>query len=98
MCEGNPGGMRVIMDIVAQLGQTKAVMKILMLDDMNIRGDQIWIAYKDWAGQHIPKFIEGITNRDPKMIKIVNLGVRGSVLPEDIEIAVLSGASRKRYP
>lgn len=98
MCEGNPGGLRVMMDIVKQLGQTKAMMKILQLDDMNIRGDQIWIGYKDWAKEYIFTFIEGITNRDPKMVKIVNRGINNSVLPEDREVAVVAGASKERYP
>jgi hypothetical protein len=45
---------------------------LLHLDDMNIRGSQIWIAYKDYAGQDLFKFKEAVETRSQDMVNIVN--------------------------
>ena len=45
---------------------------IASLDDMNIRGSQIWIGYKDHCGEDIELFIQCIQDRCPNMIKTIN--------------------------
>ena len=42
MSEGNPGGLNVLMGLM-----DRDPLVFLALDDMNIRGTQIWIGYKD---------------------------------------------------
>ena len=69
MSEGNPGAVRVLMDLL-QSGD--GVMLILSLDDMNIRGSSIWIAFKDFAGQDLEVFKAAIQARDPEMVRVVN--------------------------
>lgn len=49
------------------------ILDILRLDDMNIRGPQIWIGYKDVAKQDMPRFIGLIRKRDPVMITKINV-------------------------
>lgn len=54
-------------------------MYILDLDDMNIRGTQIWVGYSDYCGKDIAKFKELVRARDHKMIAHINReGVRGN--------------------
>ena len=45
---------------------------LLGLDDMNIRGSQIWIAYKYLYNENEKEFIEAVRNRDEKMIEFIN--------------------------
>ena len=87
MSEGNPGAATVL----AQLFQTDlGIMSVLSLDDMNIRGSQIWIGYKDYCKQDIDKFKQAIQARDPEMVAVINKE-SGSE-----EQAVTHGASFKR--
>ena len=46
MSEGNPGALTVLMGML-ESDNPAATMMILHLDDMNIRGTQIWVGYKD---------------------------------------------------
>lgn len=71
MAEGNPGAITVMMNIMKIAGQD-GVFYLLHLDDMNIRGTQIWIGYKDYCGEDINKFIECIKGRDKKMVDCIN--------------------------
>ncbi len=45
---------------------------IASLDDMNIRGSQIWIGYKDHCGEDIELFIQCIQDRCPNMVNTIN--------------------------
>ena len=62
MSAGNPGAMRVLMDM---LTTEHGLTRILDLDNMGIRGSQIWVCYKDRCGFNMDKFLELIKNRDP---------------------------------
>ncbi|KKL93772.1 hypothetical protein LCGC14_1871420 [marine sediment metagenome] len=42
------------------------------LDDMNIRGSQIWVGYKDHCGENIELFIRCIQARCPDMVNTIN--------------------------
>lgn len=85
MAEGNPGGASVLADLL----KTGDLFLILSLDDMNIRGSQIWVAYKDHCNEDINALIECIKSRDEQMVDTVNANAPG-------HFAVTRGASFKR--
>jgi len=89
MCEGNPGAIAALSSILTK--RDDGLLVVLSLDDMNIRGCQIWVAYKDWAGGDVDKLAKGAFDRDQSMIDMVN--ERSGIE----EVAVNSGASDKRY-
>jgi hypothetical protein len=88
MAEGNPGGLTTLIKLVKLKGDD-AFLSLLALDDMNIRGSQIWVGYKDFAGEDINEFHEAIHHRQQEMIVKIN-----SVCVE--ETAVIGGASWER--
>ena len=76
MGAGNPGGLRVMMDIIT-LGPeidpddfAKGLGTILWMDSLGIRGSKIWMLYKDVCGEDIIKTIG--------MMRAVQLGVISS--------------------
>lgn len=71
MGEGNIGAFSVLMDI-AKNDPTSILGSILHLDDMNIRGEQIWVGYKYYSGCDLVKFIESIKKRDKNMVDRIN--------------------------
>jgi hypothetical protein len=89
MSEGNPGAITVLSQVLKS-DEDLGFLLVLQLDDMNIRGTQVWIGYKDYCGQDIDKFIDCVKNRDPEMIRAINEeGVKGNHKDK----AVHSGAS-----
>lgn len=87
MAEGNPGAARALGEMMST---TDGFMNVLDLDDMNIRGTQIWVAYKAHCQCNISKLNHCIRERDPDMIETVNKeGLRGNHQWK----AVTSGAS-----
>ena len=44
MSEGNPGAMKVIMDM---MNNPRSLLDILLLDSLDIRGSKIWMLYSD---------------------------------------------------
>jgi len=71
MAEGNPGAARVMMDMIEH-DEGRALSAIMHLDDMNMRGEQIWVGYKDYCGQNIEDFIKCAIDHDDTMIEKVN--------------------------
>lgn len=67
MSEGNPGALNVL----SQLAFTDPTL-IAVLDDMNIRGPQIWLGYKDHCGQQLERFTRCIRERDAAMLNTIN--------------------------
>lgn len=90
MSEGVPGACVAIGKLLES--GNNGCMYLLELDDMNIRGSQIWQAYKNYCNEDIEKFTEAIRNRDKEMIDFVNREL-ASVGEEK---AVESGASFDR--
>jgi hypothetical protein len=89
MSEGNPGAITIMTSMMKE-DPVHGILLILNLDDMNIRGTQIWIGYKDYCGEDIEKFMEAIKKRDPAMVDVINrVGLQGN----HKEMAVTSGAS-----
>lgn len=93
MTEGNPGAIRVMIEIFDKHGP-EGIFTVITMDDMNIRGSQIWVGYKDHCKQNIDKFIKAIKNRDKKMIETINKEMGMDSKYE--EVAVVSGASAGR--
>ena len=82
MSEGNPGGLRILMEIMQResdlmnpkpsIDSIPAFMHILNMDDMNIRGSDIWIGYKDFAKEDLDLFLIAIKNRDIELVSMIN--------------------------
>lgn len=91
MAEGNPGAVKGLTALIED-DFMSGNMLMLGLDDMNIRGSQIWTAYKHYCNEDIEKFKEVIHKRDADMVAFVNeeqASVNG-------EKAVTGGASFDR--
>jgi len=84
MSEGNPGASRVLV----QFADNPSA--LLDMDDMNIRGCQVWVAFKDFAGQDIDVLKSAVRERSSDMVEIIN---KESGIAER---AVTSGGSYKR--
>ena len=70
MAEGNPGAITVMLQL---LGDAEEGFHLLLhLDDMNIRGPQIWVGYKDHCKEDIEVFKLSIKNRDMGMCAVIN--------------------------
>lgn len=83
--EGNPGALTVLRDLLAD---RETAFTILHLEDMNIRGSQIWVAYKDHCKCDLGTFVKACFERDPAMVATVNQECADSG-----EVAVERGAS-----
>jgi len=88
MSEGNPGATTVLMVMKKKLGQ-ESIFNILSMDDMNIRGAQIWLGYSDHCGKGIDKFLKCVGNRDAKMVATINANYKEHT-------AVVGGGSWRR--
>ncbi len=83
MADGSADAMKVIKQI--------NYLDLLHLDDMNIRGRQIWIGFKEHCGQNIDDFIECYNSRDPKFVATIN-----RLCLADGEAAMVKGATLGR--
>lgn len=72
LSEGNPGAINVLFGMLQENGDN-CFISFLDLDDMNIRGSQIWVGFKDHCEENLDKFIECITKRDIDMVNVINL-------------------------
>lgn len=70
MAEGNMGAASVISQIMNKYDAGS--MCIFTLDDMNIRGVQIWVGYKDACEEDINTFCQRVKQRDPSLVKAIN--------------------------
>lgn len=70
MSEGNLGALNVLMQIMATSDQFFS--HLLLLDDMNIRGTQIWLGYKDFSGSDVEVFMKNIETQNADMIICIN--------------------------
>jgi hypothetical protein len=92
MAEGNPGAITAMSELMRR-GADGGVFDILSLDDMNIRGTQIWVGYSDYCGKDIEKFAQCIKDRDKEMIAAINReGLKGN----HEALAVQHGGSSSR--
>lgn len=72
MSEGNPGAINVLIQLYDPK-DPETVFEMLQLDDMNIRGSQIWVGFKDFAGGDMKKFRAAIRSRDREMLHVINM-------------------------
>lgn len=93
MSEGNPGGLSVVVALLKK--ELPGLMCLLNLDDMNIRGCQIWVGYKDYCKEDLNAFIKAAQERDPKMVEMINANC---LYDGYTEMAVTGGASYKNVP
>ena len=89
MSEGNPGAITVL-NKVLEAQPEMGFLTLLSIDDMNLRGSQIWVAYKDHCKEDILLFLELIRERDQAMVDAINAS---QGLPEGTPPAVTHGAS-----
>lgn len=88
MSEGNPGALTALVEVV-KADPVMGFMDLLHLDDMGMRGPQIWVAFKDHCKQDLAAFVKAIRERDQAMVDTVNAS-RGVA---DAPPAVTHGAS-----
>lgn len=94
MSEGNPGAATVLDylhgESLALLNDPPGLIVMLLdLDDMNIRGSQIWVGFKDHCNSDIAWFKRAILDRDPDMVDTINAVCGG----QGHEKAVVYGGS-----
>ena len=82
MSEGNPGAMKVIMEM---LQEPTGFLKLLVLDSMDIRGARLYMLHNDCCGRNMKKFNRtlellnyGVFSHDEIM---ANLNVNAYALP-----------------
>lgn len=70
MSEGNPGGLNAMLGMLHTSDVNTTVHTILIMDDMNIRGPQIWVALK--CSGSVEELMNRIKNRDAKLVEQIN--------------------------
>lgn len=90
MAEGDSNALSVLNELYQF--DIFSIKNIFTLDDMNIRGNQIWVAY-NYFNKDINIFIEAIAKRDKNMVDFLNQ----EMLEIDSEKAVRYGASYDRH-
>jgi hypothetical protein len=69
---GNMGAQRICFDIMeAYRDQGDKVEALLLyMQKMGLKGNSIWRAYKDWAGEDLDKFAQGVLDDDQSMLDV----------------------------
>lgn len=86
--EGNDRASYVVGQLFVKEGNF-AYFRLLDLDDMNIRGLQVQLAYENFCNYEIDKFITAVTGRDEKLVNYLNT----TIYNEEPWLAVQHGAS-----
>lgn len=90
MSEGNPSAAIVLSRIMNKCDA--GTMSIFDLDDMNIRGAQIWVAFKYVCNEDLDMLCEKLKKRDPSMVEAINKEMSRN--PTYKWLAVQRGASK----
>jgi len=90
MSEGNSGAYSLIKKSIFE--NEYRLIDLLMLDDMNIRGSQIWLGYKDYCRGDADLFWQCVRDKDLDMIEAINIS---NAKQGRNEKAVRTGASNK---
>lgn len=73
MAEGNPGAINVLMKVIERFPLTfQSIFE--KLDAMNIRGPQIWEAWKRGASCNVEEMVRLIEADDPGIVETINRG------------------------
>ena len=76
MSEGNPGAISILTKALNIKGNSDWLLSFaLILDDMNIRGTQIWLGYKNHCNQDMTLFMKLVKERNQEMIDHINQDV-----------------------
>lgn len=70
LAEGNPGAATALGNLMKD--GSEGIILALHLDDMGMRGEQIWVAFNDYCKRDLIAFCEAIKNRDKGMVAMVN--------------------------
>jgi hypothetical protein len=94
LAEGNVGCLTLLLQLARDDAETDptgmdTILFLLCLDDLNMRGEQIYVAHAEC--DDAPKFRERIMARDPDLIEVIN-----TKCPRDSGEQAFSGASFKR--
>lgn len=92
MGEGDTGA-AVVLGQMLKKEPTRAISLIVSLDDMNIRGKQIWQAFREYYD--INKFMDAIENNDERVKMVTSLNSQALEYGEELWLhkAVVSSAS-----
>lgn len=72
MSEGNPGGATVMAELLKANSDEVGLALIFKLAEMNIRGSQIWVGFKDHCDQDLELFMQAIIDGDQMMVDTIN--------------------------
>lgn len=74
LSDGNPGAIQVMMRLLSDVDwlHKDPLLYLFRLESMNIRGSQIWAAFKDFAGSDVDKLRAALLARDQKLVDVVN--------------------------
>lgn len=78
MCEGNPGALNVLCSVIQSAGAEQALQVFEVMEDMNLRGPRIWLAFKDASRQDLNLMMERVLSRDPSLVETVNANCFGN--------------------
>lgn len=70
--EDNIGAINILKNITASKGDNQLLETLFDLDDMNIRGEQIWVGFTYHCERDLDVFIEKVRARDPAMVETIN--------------------------
>lgn len=71
MAEENSWARWILTRILGKYGKP-GIRYILIMDDMNIRGAQIFVGYKQHCLGDLQRFVECIETRDPVLVETIN--------------------------
>jgi hypothetical protein len=71
MAEDNTSALKVMTRMLNRL-HYPGLSLLFLLDDMNIRGTQIFVGYKYHCQGDLDRFIDCIRSRDPEMVDAIN--------------------------
>ena len=75
----NSMGARSVLDQLLDKYPDEGLLALLHLDDMNIRGPQIWVGYKYFCEGNLDKFLKSIYSRSSEMVGTINkIGKEGN--------------------
>ncbi len=69
---GNPGAITVLTRVLRERGEDQFSGVVNSLRVMGFSGPDIWIGYKDYAGEDLGRFIACVRERNEEMQGVIN--------------------------
>ena len=79
--------------VLNRLCLNQGEMGILDLDDMNVRGKQVWIGYREVCEGNFERFVTAVKSRDPNFVAEINKIAEDQQIPH---VAVTSGGTLRQ--